>query len=168
MHTNNCMVSLKCMLCIAKNTLATNNAPLDQTDSRAAASSKIKLLYQNVWQCERLVPGFEVTGLITLHRDWFRYSYRGCSGLQMDGEKCRGRGGRWLEELWKEWIIGAWIEKRWRSFNFDLNKTLLLWVPLMLSLLLHQKVAVFPFSSWAVFAPTGFSPFFPCMSLILR
>lgn len=63
-------------------------------DNLTAASDKIKRLYQYVWQCERLVAGFEVSGLITLQRDWFRFSCGGCSGLQTDGGAHREEKGR--------------------------------------------------------------------------
>lgn len=94
-----------------------------------------------MWQCERLVASFEVTGLIALQRDWFRFSCRGCSGLQTDGGaqgKRREKAGRAVRKV-DSW---AWSEKGWRSFDLDLNRTLLLQVPLLLSPLLHQQVAV--------------------------
>lgn len=113
-------------------------------DHLATASSRMKGLYQKGWQCERLVAGFEVGGLITLQRDWFGFSCRGCPGLRRRMEERRGRGGRRQGEVWEEQTTGHAARKGWRSFNLDLNRKLLPRVPLLLSQLWHQQVAVGP------------------------
>lgn len=85
-------------------------------DHLATASGGMKGLYQKVWQCERLVAGFEVDGLITLQRDWFRF--RGCPGLWRRTEerrrKRREKAGRGVRRA-DNW---ARSEKGMEEFQF--------------------------------------------------
>lgn len=147
---------------LLKDTLAANTTTLDQVHDVVcmrlcvcvcvnslttwpSCRSKIKQLCQTVWQCERLVARFEVAGLITLQRDWFRFSRGGCLGAA-DGWRSQRKRSE------KNGQSGHGGKKRWRSFNLDLNRTLLLQMFLLLSLLWHQQVGanLFLFQLWPI------------------